>query len=349
MRVAFDAGPTLDLQTGVGRYARELGLALEGAGVDVRRYAVALRGRPAPGVARLRAPARAAQWAWRRAGGPAITRLTGPVDVVHATNFVLPATGPTPGVVTVHDLSYLGPEAFPGASRLRALVPWSLRRAARALTPTAAIRAELCERYGFPEDRVDVTPEGVSPVFFGATPLSDVQLDALGLRPPFAVAVGTLEPRKNLRRLLRAWRAAALDGWTLALAGPRGWGEELPETPGVVPIGWIGDETLPGLLAAAELFCYVSLYEGFGLPPLEAMAAGTPVVAGRYSAAPEVLGDAAALVDPRDEDAIAAALEALAGDAARRRALARAGRARAVSYTWTRTALTTLAAYRAAL
>ncbi|HEX2050200.1 MAG TPA: glycosyltransferase family 1 protein [Actinomycetota bacterium] len=349
MRVAFDAGPTLDVQTGVGRYARELGDALEAIGVDVRRYAVALRGRAGPDIARVRVPARAAQWAWRRAGAPAVTRATGPVDVVHATNFVLPALGSTPGVVTVHDLSYLRPDAFPGAGRLRELVPWSLRRAARVLVPTEAVRAELAAHYGVPADRVDVTPEGVSPVFFGATPLSDVQLDGLGLRPPFAVAVGTLEPRKNLARLLRAWRAAALDGWTLALAGPRGWGGDLPETPGVVPIGWVGDATLPGLLAAAEVFCYVSLYEGFGLPPLEAMAAGTPVLAGRYSAAPEVLGDAAVLVDPLDEDAIAHDLAALAGDADRRRALARAGRARAVGYTWARTALTTLAAYRAAL
>jgi glycosyltransferase involved in cell wall biosynthesis len=346
MRVAYDAGPWLDVRTGVGRYATELAAALTAHGIELRPFAVALRGRAPDGVRRLRVPARTAQAFWRRFGRPSITRLTGPVDVVHGTNFVLPPSDRVPGVVTVHDLSFLRSDTFPGGPRLRELVPWSLRRAARVLVPTATVAAEVSERYGVAEADVSVTPEGVGQVFFGATPLADAALAAMGIRRPFAVAVGTLEPRKNLDRLLRAWTAAGLDGWTLALAGPKGWGPGLPETPGVVPIGWVGDDTLPGLLAAAEVFCYPSLYEGFGLPPLEAMAAGTPALVGAYSAAAEVVGDAAMVVDPTSPDAIAAGLTALAGDAMLSSRLARAGRARAAEFSWLRTATTTLAAYR---
>ncbi|MBA3350227.1 MAG: glycosyltransferase family 4 protein, partial [Actinobacteria bacterium] len=240
---------------------------------------------------------------------------------------------------------------FPGGHRLRQLVPWSLRRAASVIVPTHAMARELIDRYGVADRRVVVTYEGVSPLFFGARPLSDVVLGRMGIPGPFVVAVCTLEPRKNLARLLKAWGAASdsLDGWTLALAGPTGWGPELPRVANVVPLGWIGDETLPGLLAAAELFCYPSLYEGFGLPPLEAMAAGTPTLVGRYGCAEEVLGDAAELVEPTDVDALRDALVALIGDAGRRRRLARAGRGKALTYTWERTAAATMDAYRSVL
>jgi glycosyltransferase involved in cell wall biosynthesis len=351
VRVGFDAAPLLDEPTGVGRYARELGRALEERGVDVVRFAVSWSAPPAGGIRRWRVPARAARASWRRLGRPSIESLTGPVDLVHATNFVLPALRRTPGVVTVHDLSFLRDDTWPGGHRLRDLVPWSVERAAAVLVPTEAIAREALDRFRVPESKVAVTPEGVAPVFFGVSPLSAGALSRLGIPGPFVVAVGTIEPRKNLPTLLRAWREVAqdLDGWTLVLAGPRGWGPELPETPGVLPIGWVGDETLPGLLAAADVFCYPSLYEGFGLPPLEAMAAGTPAVVGRYSAAEEVLGDAAWLVDPHDAGGFAEALRALATDEARRRSYALAGKARAAGYTWGGTAATTIAAYRSIL
>lgn len=352
MRVAFDAGPLLDPPTGVGRYARELSEALQVQGVSVVPYAVALGlGKDAPGAVeglkRWRVPARLAQAAWKRFDKPAITRLTGEVDLVHGTNFVLPALGDTPGVVTVHDLSFLRPDTFPGGERLRHLVPWSIERAARVLVPTEGIADEVASEYGVSRDQIAVTYEGVAPRFFGATPLSDTLLGRMGIPGPFVVAVGTLEPRKNLARLLDAWSSvrSRLTGWTLVLAGPKGWGEHLPETDGVVLTGWIGDETLPGLLAAAQIFCYPSLYEGFGLPPLEAMAAGTPAIVGRYSVAEEVLGSAAVLVDATDPEAIAGALVMLAEDDPAGKALRLAGRARAVSFTWERAAQATAAAY----
>ncbi|MDQ4095509.1 MAG: glycosyltransferase family 4 protein [Actinomycetota bacterium] len=350
MRIAFDVGPLSGRPTGVGRYARELVEALEVRGTDVRRYAVALRGRTDDSVARWRMPAKLVQAAWRRFDRPALERLVGRVDVVHATNFVLPALDEAAGVVTVHDLSYLRDDTFPGGERLRTLVPWSVERAARVITPTAAVADEVAAEMDVDRERISVTHEGVSPLFFGSTPLSDTALEKMGIRRPFALAAGTIEPRKNLPRLLQAWRRAAdnLGIWTLVLAGPQGWGPDLPETPGVVLTGWMGDETLPGLLSAADLFCYPSLYEGFGLPPLEAMAAGTPVIAGDYPCAQEVLGEAARIVDPLDVDALASALSQLASDEQSRKSMSFAGRAHAATFTWQSTATQTLATYEAA-
>lgn len=351
MRVGYDAAPLLDAPTGVGRYAGELAHALTERGVEIVRFAVSWGAPKTDGVRRWRVPALVARGAWRRFGRPSIERLTGPVDLVHATNFVLPALSKAPGVVTVHDLSFFRDDTWPGGHRLRDLVPWSVERAAAVLVPTEAIASEVAARLRVPERKLHVTPEGVAPVFFGAGALAEAALERLGIPGPFVVATGTIEPRKNLPTLLEAWRqvSSELDGWTLVLAGPPGWGPDLPETPGVLPIGWVGDETLPGLLASAELFCYPSLYEGFGLPPLEAMAAGTPAVVGRYSAAAEVLGDAAWLVDPHDAGGFADALRTLANDTALRRSYVVAGKAHAAGYTWSRTAATTMDAYRSVL
>jgi glycosyltransferase involved in cell wall biosynthesis len=332
----------------VGRYVIELGEALEARGVDLVRYAVAFGGQPGPQIKRLRIPARLAQASWLRWGRPKLDRLVGPVDLFHATNFVLPPLGNATGVVTIHDLSFLSDDAFPGAERLRSLVPWTVQRAARVIVPTQAIGNEVADWLKLDPAKIAVVHEGVAPDFFSAMPTADTFLGRFGIPGRFAIAVGTIAPRKNLARLLAAWRKADLEDWRLVLAGPKGWGPELPETPGVIPIGWVAHEQLPGLLAAADLFCYPSLYEGFGLPPLEAMAAGTTVLAGRNPAVAEVVGDAAALVDPTDVDAMAGELVRLANDEGERRRLALAGRARATAFTWERTAARTLDVYEAA-
>ncbi|MFP5351569.1 MAG: glycosyltransferase family 4 protein [Actinomycetota bacterium] len=351
MKVALDAGPVLDSPTGVGRYTGELVRCLETRGVVVRRYAVSLRAPTTPEIARWRLPASALQELWRRFDRPIPSSLFGDADVVHATNFVLPPTGGRPGVVTVHDLSFHRTDVFPGGERLRELVPWSLRHAAVVVVPTQAIAGEVSDRYAFPADRIVVTPEGVSPLFFGASPLSEMALGKLGIPGPFILAAGTIEPRKNLPLLLRAWDRIRgdLPGWRLVIAGPRGWGPELPETQGVILLGYVADETLPGLMAAAEIFCYPSVYEGFGLPPLEAMAAGTACVVGRYSAAPEVLGEGAVLFDPADAEALAGELAVLAADRGARSSLALTGRAHAGGFTWEKTAAATISAYEKAL
>jgi glycosyltransferase involved in cell wall biosynthesis len=298
---------------------------------------------------RLRLPARLVHKAWLRSGRPSADRLVGDVDVVHGTNFVLPPTK-APGVVTIHDLSFLRDDAFAGAPSWARMVPWSMERAERVVTITDQVAGEIVDHYGIDRSKIVVTHLGVSPAFFGAAPLSDASLHRLGIARPFVLAAGTLEPRKNLPRLLAAWDSLGRekDGWSLVLAGPKGWGPGLPRTDGVVLTGWVGDETLPGLLAAADVFAFPSLYEGFGMPPLEAMAAGTACVAGTYNVAQEVLADAAVMVDPLDVSAIAGGLSTLMTDEAQRRSLALAGKARAAAFTWERTARDTLAAYEQA-
>lgn len=299
-------------------------------------YAISWRAPADASVRRWRVPAAALYSWWERVPRPELRRLVGDVDVVHATNFMLPPAGRAAAVVTIHDLAFHRDDVGPSIARLRKLVPSSLERARRVLVPTAAVGREVAETYGVGAGKISVTPEGVAPHFFGATPLSGRALASLGIEPPYALAVGTRQPRKNLARLVDAWGRARgdLPGWTMVIAGGRGWGAEVPDTPGVVLTGAVADETLPGLLAGAELFCQASLYEGFGLPPLEAMAAGTAVLCGRYPAAEEVLGNAAVLVDPTDVDAMAEAVVALAGDEARRKTLVRRGRVQAARYTW---------------
>ena len=348
LRVAFDSGPLLDPPTGVGRYTRELARSLTGVGIDVRPFAVSLRGRSDIPMRRWKLPARVVHAAWHRFGRPRADRLVGDVDVVHGTNFVLPVTK-APGVVTIHDLSFLRDDAFPGAASWARMAPWSIERAARVVTITQAMADEIVDHYGTDPAKIAVTPLGVAPVFFGAPVLSDAALARMGIARPFVLAAGTLEPRKNLPRLLDAWKSLGdvANDWSLVLAGPKGWGPGLPETEGVVLTGWIGDETLPGLLAAADVFAFPSLYEGFGLPPLEAMATGTACVVGSYGSATETVGDAALIVDAMETESIAAGLAELMSNESSRRSYALAGKARAAGFTWERTAKATIAVYEA--
>lgn len=350
MRVAYDCHSLLTSPTGVARYTRALAGALEEMGVELRRYAVGWHGSPPEGVRHWRLPNPIVHRAWRFASAPTIRRLTGDVDLVHGTEFVLPPLGSEPGVVTVHDLSYLRDDSFPGARRLRQMVPWSLERAARVIVPSRAVATELESHYDV-EGRVAVVHEGVGEEFFDARPLDVARLERLGVTPPFALVVGELQPRKNLPRLLEAWTSAraAIPGWTLVIAGPAGWGPEVAAVPGARVVGWVPDEILPGLMAAAGMFVYPSLYEGFGLPPIEAMATGAPVVAGRYGPAEELLGDGARLVDQTSTRALADALVELARNDVAREELASKGRMRARRYTWERAAESTLQTYEAAL
>jgi len=351
MKVAYDVGVPIERPTGVGRYIAELGHALVELGVELRPYRVSFRGRPVDGVAHWRIPAKVAHLSWRTTNRPAISHLVGETALVHGTNFVLPALGESKGVLTIHDLSFDTQSGFGGNRRLAIMVPWSIEHSAAIVVPSGAVAAEVAARFGYPIDRIFVTPEGVNPSFFDAKPLSDAELGALGISRPFAIAVGTLQPRKNIFRLLDAWRRVAtqLAGWTLALVGQQGEGPRIPDSPGVVTTGWVDDRNLHGLLASAEFFCYPSLYEGFGLPPLEAMAAGTPALVGDYPAALEVVGDLALVVDGMNPDEIAEKILQLAQDDLLRRRLAEAGRTHAASFTWTRTARATMDAYEAAL
>jgi glycosyltransferase involved in cell wall biosynthesis len=322
---------------------------------------------------RRRAPARLLQAAWGRLPWPPVEWLSGPVDVFHATNFVAPPTRRAATVVTIHDLTYLKhPEMVTDASaRYRHLVPRALDRGAVVCTPTAAIAAEVATEYRLPPERLVVTPLGVDETWRQATPPDPAWLAGHGLPGRYLLFVGSREPRKNLATLLTAYGSllstrvgmvgngpTATEGAgtapeatipPLVLVGPPGWGDAL-DTAGLPPgavrtPGYLPEPDLARVVAGAAALVFPSWYEGFGLPALEALACGTPVVASDLPAVAEVLGDQAELVAPGDPaalaDAIARVLEDPGGGAARR--------ARAAGFTWENCAQATLSAYRLAL
>jgi alpha-1,3-rhamnosyl/mannosyltransferase len=252
----------------------------------------------------------------------------------------------------MHDVLVLSaPELFsaPIRANFRALAGPLARRAAVVLTGSHASARDIAEHLRVPEERIAVTPYGVEPRFRPA-PASPELLARLGIDRPYVACVGTLEPRKNLVTALRAFARIGGDV-ALVIVGGRGWRneafeDELRAVRGkVVLTGFLGDEDLVGVLAGARCFVYPSLHEGYGFPPLEAMACGTPVVTSATSSLPEVVGDAGLLVDPRDEEAVAGAVERLLGDDDLHASLRAAGLARAASYTWERCAAATVAAY----
>ncbi len=360
-RVVLDATPLLGPRTGVGRYVEHLIRELARLdSLELVATAFTLRGAGAlpaavpPGV-RVRhrpAPARALQAAWGRLELPPVEWLAGRADVVHGTNFVLPPLRRAAGVVTVHDLSYLRfPETVAAASlRYRTLVPRGLRRAAAVLTPSEAVAAEVRAEYGL-GDRVLATPLGVDAGWFDAAPMPAAELAARGLPERYLLFVGNVEPRKGLPALLGALRLLHEDDPgtpPLVLAGPPGWGPALETAAlpagAVVSAGYLDTAELRRLVAGAALLAYPSVYEGFGLPPLEAFAAGVPVVASDLPVVREVTGELAALAPVGDAVALAAAVRATLadpGDAAARRARAR-------GFTWTACAARTAEAYQLA-
>jgi glycosyltransferase involved in cell wall biosynthesis len=368
-RVGLDATPLLGPRTGVGRYVAGLAGALAGRAELEELVLVPFTWRgtgalPALGPAgprvrygRRRVPARLLQAAWARLPLPPVEWLAGRVDLFHATNFAAPPARRAAVVVTVHDLSYLRyPEMVTAASaRYASLVPRALGRGATVCAPSAAVAAEVAGTYRLPPERLVVTPLGVDPAWSLAAPPDQAWLAARGLPARFLLFVGSREPRKNLATLLAAYRrllAATPELPPLVLAGPPGWGEAadlsgLPagavRTPGYLP-----EAELARVVAGASLVAVPSWYEGFGLPALEALACGTPVVASDLPALREVLGPDAELVPPGDADALADALARVLKDPGGERERA-ARRARAAAFTWDACAEATLTAYRRAL
>lgn len=253
-----------------------------------------------------------------------------------------------PTAVVVYDLVPFidGAQSQARAARIeRATIRPALRRAAALPCISEATRVDLERIFPVTRGKTMVTPLAADPSF--AAPVE--RPGHPDLDKPYVLAVGTLEPRKNLERLLDAW--LALDprirsSYELALVGPRGWDDESivakAEKAGARLLGRVDEDELRALYAGAAAFAYPSLYEGFGLPPLEAMAAGAPVLTSNVSSLPEVVGDAALTVDPRDVDAIRDGLTALLDDRGLADRLRAAGRERASSFTWERTASETL-------
>ena len=346
MRVGLDATPLLGARTGIGRYTQQLLAALAEGPDELVATAFTLRGRGglwAPPGVEVRArplPARGLQEAWARAELPPVEWLTGALDVFHATNFVLPPLRRARGVVTVHDLAFLRmTETVSTASaRYRALVPRSIRRASVVVTPSEAVAAQVRDAYD-PDVPVVAVPHGVAPEWATAGPPSDALRAHLRLPSSYLLFVGTLEPRKDLRTLLAA-HALLPDAPPLVLVGPPGWGEAVDVRSAITP-GYLDEDDLRAVVAGATALVLPSRDEGFGLPLLEALACGTPVVASDLPVLREVGAEHASYAAVGDPEAFAAALAAVLhdpGDAAGRRA-------HAARFTWAASAEGHRAAY----
>lgn len=301
--------------------------------------------------------------AWEQLAQPLALHRSG-VDLLHSLAFVSPLVTPCPAVVTVHDLSFMHfPKRFQPAKRLylRAMTRVSCRRARRVIAVSQATADDVTRLIGVPPGRIDVIPHGVDHARFRPLPPDQVAgwRQASGLPSHFILFVGTLEPRKNLTRLIEAFAQVRTKDPQLKLvvAGGKGWyyGEifdrvqTLSLAEAVIFPGFVPPEELPLWYNSAAAFIYPSTYEGFGLPLLEAMACGTPVVAANTSCLPEVVADAGLLVSPDDPDDMALALIHLLSDAGRRAELSERGKARAQKYTWQATATATVSTYQRAL
>jgi glycosyltransferase involved in cell wall biosynthesis len=365
LRVAIDGTSLLGTRTGVGHVTAGLIEALAGRDdIDVTAFAVTWRGRRdlarclpvgvEPATARI--PARLARALWKHTGWPGAERWTGPVDVVHATNFVAPPAR-APVIVTIHDLTFARyPEMCTrDVLTYAGMVRSALDRGATVHVVSDFVGGEVREHFGLGDERVVRVYPGVR-----ATPVGDPAAGrALAQAERYVLALGTVEPRKNLPTLVRAFDQIAADHPSLALvvAGPDGWdGDAFATARGAARhpdrirrLGYVGEHDRGDLLAGAAVFAYPSLYEGFGHPPLEAMAAGVPVVAADAGALPEILGDAALLADPADDAALGAQLDRLLGDDALRTTLAERGATRVARFSWPRAAADFVDLYRSQL
>jgi glycosyltransferase involved in cell wall biosynthesis len=363
IRVGIDATPLLGPRTGVGRYVSSMVRALAedpaDDDLDLRATAFTVRGLsglPASLPPSVRAtgrpvPARLLRRSWAHGGPPPVEWLCGRVDVFHATNFVLPPRRRAAGVLTVHDLGFLRvPETLSAANLIyRDLVPRGVREAAFTLTPSETVRQEVLDEFGLEPGRVVVTPLGVDEVWFTPTPAGSDDAEILD-GPPYVLFVGTVEPRKGLPTLLDALRRCPPGtAPRLVIAGPAGWGAELETAHAgldVVRTGFVTDARLRRLVTGAAAVALPSRYEGFGLPVLEALASGAPVLASDLPVLREVGGEHAKYLPVGDPDAWA---EALAAAPARREGHDPApGISWARRFTWGRCAAETRFAYRAA-
>lgn len=307
IRAAVDVSPLVQTRAGTARHVRGLLGALAG------REGIEVRPRSFGGTGRAASLARDTWWYY--AGLPRSARG---LDLLHCTTFRGPLRAAVPFAVTLHDLALVRhPELFPRWHRLsgRAAIGPVARAADHVFAVSEFTKREAVELLGVPDEKVTVIGNAIEPVFSPSNSL---------LLGDYVLAVATLEPRKNLGRIAAA---AAQVGAELRVVGVRGWG-------GVQTPGWVGqvsDEELAELYRGARALVFPSLYEGFGIPVLEAMASGTPVVTSRGSATEEVAGGAAVLVDPLDVDSIAAGIEEAT---TRRDELRGLGLGRARAYSW---------------
>lgn len=366
MRVSIDATPLLGNRTGVGQYVDRLVSAMADlepgpvACLDLSLVPFTARGfrdlapRPGVHVQHRPFPARALRALWSRTSVPPVELLTGRCDVFHATNFVLPPTRRAVGVVTIHDLTWaLFPETVTkDVAHYARLVPRSVRRAALVLCPSESTAREVRRYFDLPEERVRCTPLGVDESWLQTLPPSPDQRARLRLPDRYVLFVGTREPRKNVAVLVKAHESARRREPDLVpdlvCAGPAGWGPDLGESPSVHVTGYLAEEDLRLTVAGADCLVLPSQYEGFGLPLLEALACGTPVVATDLPVHREVTGGHARLVPVGDVERLAEALVDTL-DEGRAPGIDSIRRQWAATWTWRRCAELTRQAYDDAL
>lgn len=362
--IAIDYTPAYEQGGGIGRYVRELvaALAAQDTQTDYRLFVsgTAPNRLPSPPASNFSwRPTRITpSWLariWHRAQVPVpVEVFTGGVNLYHATDFVLPPTCPkTHTLLTVHDLSFVRvPEAASPALKayLDIVVPRSVNRADCVLADSQATKDDLIELYGAAPNKIIVLLSGVDKRFQPVVgdPLHRVREKYHLGEHQFILSVGTVQPRKNYIRIIQALNRLRIEGYDLHLviAGGRGWLEDpiyaaindaqMQEF--VHLIGFANEPDLPALYSAAECFVFPSLYEGFGLPVLESMGCGTPVVTSNVSSLPEVAGDAALMVDPYSIDMIAAAIRQLIDNQNLKSDLIQKGLDRAGQFTWEKSA-----------
>lgn len=359
MRIGILYTSALRQRAGIGRYTRGLVNALARLNTPHQYTLVISRDSPPEKIPPLPAnftvkqlplPEKWLTILWHRLNLPlAIDRWAGPFDLFHAPDFVLPPLHRTPGLLTVHDLSFLKhPQgAVPKLRRwLMRVVPQGVSRARHILADSCSTRADLADWLNVPADKITVIGAGVESRF---QPITDAQKQAAvrtkyQLPPEFVLALGTLEPRKNFTGVIEAFNEiqAGIPDLHLVIAGGKGWlYESIFEAAANSPardkihfIGFVADEDLPTLYSLAHIFAYPSFYEGFGIPVLEAMACGTPVVTANNSSLPEVAGQAALLANADNTAELGAAIRRLATRPDLHRQYRQLGLSRAAQFTW---------------
>ena len=342
MKIAFDVSPLSHPRTGIGNYVRGSLAGLADV-ADGRHDLVAfaptrLRGRRLIRKALADVPVEVRTlvlpWShvfrmgWSRLGRPSVERFLGPLDVLHFSDWMVPPQRSGIRSTMVHDLvPLLHPEWV--TPRTRSMHLYKYARTAKCdlvLVNSAYTGRDVEEHLGVPAEKIIVALPGVSEEY-------TAEGERAKLGRPYVLSLATLEPRKNLGTLVDAWRPLRGE-LALAVAGGAGWGDQqLADQPGIMGLGFVGDAEVPRLMRGASVFVYPSLFEGFGMPIVEAMACGVPVVASSHASMDEACGDAAVRVDPTDADGMAAGIrEAIE----RREDLAAAGVAHAARFTWRR-------------
>ena len=379
LRVAFNATPLLSPLTGIGNYIVELGAALAATGtVDAYSFYRYRWRHEAPNPPPEQFPLTSAvvqqikPWLPFRGALRVAAQQMGfsrglrehRIDLYHEQNYV-PLRYDVPTVITIHDLSWLHyPETHP-ADRVRWLMrgmPRAVERARAILVDSHFVRAEVIERLGVAPEKVFTAHLGVSKVYRQRTEAETAcTLQPMGLRHGnYLLTVGTIEPRKNVAHVLEAFAqipSAIRERFPLVVAGARGWRSSdimgrlrrLADNGQIRFLGHVGRSALPNLYAGAASFVFPSLYEGFGLPPLEAMACGVPVIASNRASLPEIMGGAGQTIEPDDPGSTAEQIQCLLDDPATRAAMGQRGVERAAGFTWDACAAVTRRVYDAAV